>query len=197
MTILSGRIASLRSALDRLEEVERPLEAAAQAVARTFRNGGKLLVAGNGGSAAEAQHMTGEFLGRLHPARERDPLPAVALTADTSALTAIGNDYGYEQLFARQVEALGRPGDVLLVLSTSGASPNLIGAVEVATKRDMVTVGLLGPGIRPLHDSCTHVVAVPTDGLQAVQECHLLLVHALVERIEDLLAEIGCGPSGG
>src|SRR5579862_8750438 len=177
MSNLDDRVAALRRALDHMGELEEPLHAAAGSIVRCFRTGGKLLAAGNGGSAAEAQHLTGELIGRLHPGRERQALPAIALHADTSALTAVGNDYGYERIFSRQVEAIGRADDVLVVLSTSGASRNLVNAVDVATDRGMVTVGLLGPGVRPLHERCTHVLAVHADSLQAVQECHLVLVH--------------------
>ncbi len=193
MSILGDRAVELGRALDRLDDLDAPLQAAAKAIAGSFRQGGKLLAAGNGGSAAEAQHLTGELVGRLHPARERRALPAIALHADTSALTAVGNDYGYDRIFARQVEALGRAGDVLVVLSTSGASENLVRAVDVATGLGVVTIGLLGPGTRPLHETCDHVLAVPTDSLQAVQECHLLLIHVLVELVEDLLAASGTG----
>ncbi len=181
----------MRGALDQLARVNEPLEAAANAIAQSFATGGKLLAAGNGGSAAEAQHLTGELLGRLHPSRERGALPAVALHADTSTLTAIGNDYGYDRIFARQVEAYGRPADVLVVLSTSGASPNLVAAVDAAAARGMVTVGLLGPVPRVLHETCTHVLAVPADDIQTIQECHLVLVHALVEMVEERLGMRG------
>lgn len=187
MSVLATRCAALTDALSRLQDLEETFGLAAAAVAGSIRAGGTVLVAGNGGSAAEAQHLSAEMVGRLHPDRERRALPAVALHADTSALTAIGNDYGYDQVFARQVEALGRAGDVLIVLSTSGRSANLVAAVDVANARGIVTIGLLGPGPRPLHERCTHTLAVPTDGLQAVQECHLVLVHALVEQVEDLL----------
>jgi len=189
MNRLVARAADLRAALDGIAELGRPLETAAAAVALSFRNGGKLLAAGNGGSAAEAQHLTGELVGRLVPSRERGPLPAVALHADTSSLTAVANDYGFDQVFARQVDALGCSGDVLVVLSTSGASANLVAAVDVANARDIVTIGLLGPGKRPLHDRCRHVLAVESASMQVVQECHLLLVHVLAELVEDLLAE--------
>jgi D-sedoheptulose 7-phosphate isomerase len=186
---LAAHAAALADVLARLAALEAPLAAAAAAIAGALRNGGKVLAAGNGGSAAEAQHVTGEFVGRLHPDRERGPLPAVALHADTSTLTAVGNDYGYDEVFARQVGALGRPGDVLIVLSTSGRSPNLVRAVEEADAGEMVTVGLLGPGPSPLHEACQHVLAVdaPPGALQAIQECHLVLVHTLVETVEDLL----------
>lgn len=188
MSILDDHSAVLRRALDLLGELDAPLQAAAISITRSFRAGGKLLAAGNGGSAAEAQHLTGELIGRLHPGRERRALPAVALHADTSALTAVANDYGYDRIFARQVEAIGRADDVLVVLSTSGASKNLVNAVDVASELGMVTVALLGRGVRPLHERCTHVLAVPADGLQTVQECHLVLVHVLVQLVEDLLA---------
>jgi phosphoheptose isomerase len=197
VTVLGDRADSLRRTLEGLHSLSGPFEAAAAALAVSFRSGGKLLAAGNGGSAAEAQHLTAELIGRLCPSRERGPLPAVALHADTSTLTALGNDYGYERVFARQVEAIGARGDVLVVLSTSGASANLVGAVEAARARGLVTVGLLGPGVRPLHQVCTHVLAVPSDDLQSIQECHLVLVHSLVERTEQLLAESGTGTGTG
>jgi D-sedoheptulose 7-phosphate isomerase len=188
MSVLGSRAADLRAALGRIGELDGALAGAAAAIAGSFRDGGKLLAAGNGGSAAEAQHLTGELIGRLVPTRERPPLPAIALHADTSSLTAVGNDYGYDQVFSRQVEALGRAGDVLLVLSTSGASRNLVTAVDVANARGLVTIGLLGPGVKPLHGSCTHVLAVDTPSMQVVQECHLLLLHVLAEQVEDLVA---------
>jgi phosphoheptose isomerase len=194
MTVLEDRVKTLRCALDHLYEIEAPLQAAAGSIAGSLRTGGKVLAAGNGGSAAEAQHLTGEFLGRLDSSRERQPLPAVALHADTSTLTAVGNDYGFDRVFSRQVEALGRPNDVLVVLSTSGASTNLVRAVDAASALGMISIGLLGPGARPLHERCTHVLAVPTENPQAIQECHLLLVHALVEAAEDLLSQADCCP---
>ena len=197
MTVLEDRVEALRRALDHLHEIEKPLEAAAVSIAWSLGAGGKLLAAGNGGSAAEAQHLTAELLGRLGSARDRPPLPAVALHADTSTLTALGNDYGFDTVFARQVEALGCPNDILVVLSTSGASSNLVRAVEAASDRGMISVGLLGRGARPLHERCTHVLAVPTDSPQAVQECHLVLVHALVELAEDLLSAAAGGQPGG
>jgi D-sedoheptulose 7-phosphate isomerase len=192
MTVLEKRVKTLRRALEHLHEVEAPLRAAAGSIAWSLGTGGKLLAAGNGGSAAEAQHLTAELLGRLDAARDRRALPAIALHADTSTLTAVGNDYGFERVFSRQVEALGRPNDVLVVLSTSGASTNLVRAVDVARDLDMISIGLLGLGSRPLHERCTHVLAVPTENPQTIQECHLLLVHALVEATEDLLSHTDC-----
>jgi phosphoheptose isomerase len=190
VSILDDHAAVLRRALEQLGSLDAPLQAAAAAIAQSFVSGGKLLAAGNGGSAAEAQHLSAELIGRLQPDRERHALPAVALHADTSTLTAIANDYGYEQIFARQVEAIGRAGDVLVVLSTSGASKNLVAAVDVANELGMVTIGLLGNGVRPLHERCAHVLAVPSDSLQAVQECHLVLLHVLVEQVENVLGAL-------
>jgi len=188
MSQLEARAAELRAALDRIASLDGPMARAATAIAASFGAGGKLLAAGNGGPAAEAQHLTGELVGRLVPSRERAALPAIALHADTSTLTAVGNDYGYDRVFARQVEAIGRPGDVLLVLSTSGASANLVAAVDVANARDLVTIGLLGPGVRPLHERCAHVLTVESPSMQVVQECHLLLLHVLAAQVEDLVA---------
>jgi D-sedoheptulose 7-phosphate isomerase len=187
MSILESRAADLQSALSRIGDLDEAMARVAKAIADSFRDGGKLLAAGNGGSAAEAQHLTGELIGRLTPTRERAAFPAIALHADTSSLTAVANDYGYDQVFARQVDALGRPGDVLLVLSTSGASRNLVAAVDVANERGLVTLGLLGPGMKPLHKACRHVLAVETPSMQVVQECHLLLLHVLAEQVEDLV----------
>src|SRR5271169_1575453 len=128
----------------------------ADAITDAFRAGHKLLIAGNGGSAADAQHIAGEFLSRLN--FDRNPLPAIALTTDTSVLTAIGNDYGFERAFERQVRGLGKPGDVFIAISTSGRSPNVIAALKAARERGLVTVGFTGTAangtMRPLCDLC-------------------------------------------
>jgi D-sedoheptulose 7-phosphate isomerase len=180
----------LRDALDALAGQADAMEAAAQAIADAIGSGGRLLAAGNGGSAAEAQHLTAEFLGRLRPDRDREPLPAFALHADTSTVTAAANDYGYEEIFARQVRGLGRAGDVLVVLSTSGSSRNCVRAVEDAAAMGITTIGLLGGTRRALHELCDHVLAVPSENIGAIQECHLVLVHVLTERTEDLLGAV-------
>lgn len=186
-SVLTERAAALARVLDGIGSLDAAVADAAEAIAGSLAAGGTLLAAGNGGSAAEAQHLTAELVGRLSPDRERGPLAGIALHADTSTMTALANDYGFDRVFARQVEALGRAGDVLVALSTSGASANLVEAVRVANERDMVTVGLLGAGDRELHRTCTHVVAAPASGTQLVQECHLLLVHVLVEQVELVL----------
>jgi D-sedoheptulose 7-phosphate isomerase len=187
MSALDAQLTQLRASLDELDGLQAQLDAAAAAIAASLRVGGKLLIAGNGGSAAEAQHLSSELVGRLHPDRERGALAAVALHADTSALTAVANDYGYDQVFARQVQALGRAGDVLLVMSTSGASANLVNAVDAADELGITTVGFLGSTRRVLHERCAHVLAAPAADTQTIQVCHLILVHVLVELIEDAL----------
>jgi D-sedoheptulose 7-phosphate isomerase len=158
------------------------LEGAAQACLRCLRAGGKLLLVGNGGSAADAQHIAGEFVSRF--AYDRPGLAAVALTTDTSILTAIGNDYGYELLFARQVRALGRAGDLLLGYSTSGRSPNILRAFEAAREVGLVTVGFTGNRGGPMRDLCDHLLAVPSADTPKIQEGHLVLGHIFCGLVE-------------
>jgi D-sedoheptulose 7-phosphate isomerase len=148
-----------------------------QDLATVFGAGGKLLACGNGGSAAEAQHLTGELLGRFR--EERRPLPAVALSADSSAVTAIANDYGIEELFARQVQAYGRPGDVLVALSTSGTSPNVIAAAKAGLDLGVTVWALTGPAPNPLAALSDSAIAVDAPTVATVQEIQLSLIHAL------------------
>ena len=160
-------------------------EATAQAAAlctTALRAGGKLLLCGNGGSAADAQHWAGELVARFH--YDRPGLAAIALTTDSSIITAIGNDSGYERVFARQVEALGRPGDVLLALSTSGNSPNVIAALEAARAQGLTTIGFTGAsgGAMPaLTDIC---LRIPSTSTPHIQEGHEVLGHTLCTIIE-------------
>lgn len=158
------------------------------ALAWHLGRGGRLLVCGNGGSAAEAQHLAAELVGKLRD--DRVPLSAVALTADSSAVTAIGNDYGFEQVFARQVRAHGRPGDVLIVLSTSGRSPNLLAAVRAARETGLRTWALVGTGPSPIAEECDEVLCCPSPDSQVVQELHLVSVHVLCEYIDRTLPEV-------
>lgn len=160
--------------------------AAAALLADSFRAGGRLYLCGNGGSAADCQHLAAEFVSRLTRDFERPALPAVALTTDTSFLTAYANDIGFEGVFARQVEALGRPGDVLLGISTSGASANVVRAVETARRLGMKTVALTGAG-GPLAGLVDVTVAVPTTGTQHIQEAHLAVEHILCDLVEQHL----------
>jgi D-sedoheptulose 7-phosphate isomerase len=151
-------------------------------VCESFRHGGKLLLCGNGGSAADAQHLATECMVRLQA--DRRPLPAIALTTDTSLLTAAGNDWGFETVFARQVEGLGRAGDVLLALSTSGNSRNVLRAVEVARCRDIRTIGLLGHNGGMLRACVDVAVVVPSANTQRIQEVHITIGHILCEALE-------------
>lgn len=167
-------------------------EALCAAVARaaetcivTLRAGYKVMLCGNGGSAADAQHWAGELVSRFH--YDRPGLPAVALTTDTSILTAIGNDYGYDRLFARQVEALGTPGDVLIAISTSGNSPNVVAALEAARAKGIATLGFTGRGggrMVALSDVC---IRIPSDSTPHIQEGHEVLGHAICAMIEAAL----------
>jgi phosphoheptose isomerase len=155
-----------------------------RALAELFERGGRLLVAGNGGSAAQAQHLTGELVGRFQS--ERRPLPAIALHADTSTLTAIANDYGWDQAYARAVAGLGRPGDVVLTLSTSGRSRNLLHAAEAARVAGMRAWALTGPAPNPLVGLAEDSIAISA-GTAIVQEAHLLVVHLLCTAIDTQL----------
>ncbi|WP_450091383.1 D-sedoheptulose-7-phosphate isomerase [Pseudoclavibacter endophyticus] len=142
-----------------------------------LRDGGRVLAAGNGGSAAEAQHFTAELVGRFR--NERRPLAAVCLSAETSSLTAIVNDYGADEVFARQVEAHGRPDDILLLLSTSGTSPNVLEAARRARRHGLHVWALTGPGPNPLAELADEAVCVPGGSTSVVQEAHLVLLHAV------------------
>jgi D-sedoheptulose 7-phosphate isomerase len=156
--------------------------AIADVITQAFRNGAKLLIAGNGGSAADAQHIAGEFLSRLN--FDRPSLPAIALTTDTSVLTAIGNDYGFDQVFERQVRGLGRPGDVFLAISTSGRSPNVLAALKAAREIGMTTIGFTGDGPRDMSAYCDHCLAAPSGEGPFVQQIHIVAAHAICNLVE-------------
>ncbi len=158
---------------------------AADLIAASMKNGGKLLICGNGGSAADSQHMAAEFVSRLRIDRPRAALSAIALTTDTSFLTAYSNDEGYEGVFARQVEAHGKKGDVLLGITTSGTSKNILRAFEEAKKKGVVTVALTGP--KGLKADADCVIAVPGEDQQCTQEAHLAVEHIICELVEDRL----------
>jgi len=166
-----------------LQESGTALERAIALVADAFAAGRKLLLFGNGGSAADAQHLAAEFVGRF--LAERRPLPAIALTTDTSALTAIANDYGYDEVFARQVRALGVPGDVALAISTSGRSPSVLRAVEACRERGIVTVGLTGGDGGSLAGKVDVSLCVSASALSArIQETHILIGHVICELVD-------------
>ena len=158
------------------------IQAMIECIWESMQQGGKLLLCGNGGSAADAQHLATECMVRLET--ERAPLPAIALTTDTSLLTAAGNDYGFETIFARQVAGLGRPGDVLLVISTSGNSPNVVRAVEAAHRCGMHTLGLLGKDGGRLKQMVHMALVVPSSSTQRIQEVHITIGHIVCGALE-------------
>jgi D-sedoheptulose 7-phosphate isomerase len=154
-------------------------------IAASLKSGGKVLLAGNGGSAADAQHIAAELVGRL--VDDRAPLAAIALTTDTSALTAIGNDYGFDQVFARQVRALGRKGDVFVAISTSGRSPNIVAALQTAREVGLVTAGLTRAAESPMNALCDIVLAVPSEETALIQQMHITAAHAICHLVEQEL----------
>lgn len=156
---------------------------AAEMIIKAYKNGNKLLLCGNGGSAADAQHIAGELVGRFK--KERRGLPAVALTTDTSIMTALANDYWYDLLFSRQVEALGQKGDVLIGISTSGNSKNIIRAVEAAKFKGLITVGLLGGDGGELKDLVDLPLVVPGAGSDRVQEVHIFIGHVICGLVDE------------
>ena len=155
----------------------------------SLRSGGKILMAGNGGSAADAQHLACEFVSRF--ALDRRGLAAIALSTDTSVLTAVGNDYGFERLFARQIEALGNPGDVFWGISTSGKSPNVLQALRQARAQALVCVGLTGSAVGPMHELCHHLLSVPSLNTPKIQEGHIALGHIICGLIEERMFRDG------
>ncbi|HVB99892.1 MAG TPA: D-sedoheptulose 7-phosphate isomerase [Candidatus Dormibacteraeota bacterium] len=165
-----------------LQEIAPQLRQAAAIIAGRLRAGGRLLALGNGGSAAQAQHMVAELVGRL--VADRPPIPAVALTTDTSILSAIGNDYGFEELFVRQLRALGRPGDVVLAISTSGNSPNVLRAVETARDMKLKTIGLTGRTGGKMAGRVDLCLCIGSDTTARIQEAHLLISHVLCSLVE-------------
>jgi D-sedoheptulose 7-phosphate isomerase len=172
------------------------VDAAAAMMGDCLVGGGKILVCGNGGSAADAQHFAAELVGRLR--RERRALPSISLATDPSTVTAIANDYGYERVFARQVEALGDEGDVLLGISTSGRSANVLQAFAVARRRGLRTVALIGATISSELEACDHVLSMPAEDAQRVQEAHSAVLHALCAGLEArVLRSDGGGDGGG
>jgi D-sedoheptulose 7-phosphate isomerase len=156
--------------------------AIAERIAASLKGGGKVLLAGNGGSAADAQHIAAELVGRF--INDRAPLAAIALTTDTSALTAIGNDYGFKQVFERQVRALGRKGDVFIGISTSGRSPNIVAALQAARDLGLVTIGFTRDAQTPMHALCDLTLAVPSEETALIQQIHITAAHAICHLVE-------------
>lgn len=162
-----------------------PIERAIELMFTALSNGNKILACGNGGSAADSQHFAAELVGRFE--RERLPLPAMALTTDSSILTAVGNDYSYKEIFSKQVQAFGQSGDILLAFSTSGNSANVMAAIDVALERDMHVVALTGKGGGAIGQQLTELdvhICVPHDRTARIQEVHLVVLHAICDGID-------------
>lgn len=152
-------------------------------VVNAYRNGNKLLAAGNGGSAADAQHFIAEYVGRFY--YDRPALAAIALSVDTSVLTAIGNDYGYETVFSRQIEANAVKGDIFFAISTSGNSPSIVKAIEVANSKNVITVGLIGMKPSKMDSICDYIFKIPSADTPRIQEGHALLEHIICQMVEE------------
>jgi D-sedoheptulose 7-phosphate isomerase len=180
---------------DRLEALAPAVAAAASTIAQCLAHGGKLLLCGNGGSAADCQHIAAELTGRF--VHERPPLAAIALTTDSSALTCIGNDYGFEEVFARQVGALARSDDVLLAISTSGHSPNLLRAIDAARAAGAHTIALSGRDGGALAETADQAIVVPGETTATIQEAHIFIGHALCALVEHELELDGKTPPMG
>lgn len=180
---LSRSVAVLeRAATD--PEFLKTVHTISQVITAMYRQGGKVLIAGNGGSAADAQHIAGELVSRYR--FDRHPLSAIALTTDTSVLTAIGNDYGYEQVFERQIRALGRAGDVFIAISTSGRSPSVLAALKAAREIGITTMGFTGAGqsAEAMRISSDFLLIAPTDDTPLIQQVHITVAHAICEAVE-------------
>lgn len=169
------------------EEVIASVEKVAHLCISAFKRGNKLLLAGNGGSAADAQHIAAEFVSRF--AFDRPGLPAFALTTDTSVITAIGNDYSYEKLFARQIQAVGSTGDVFFAISTSGRSPNILAGLKEAKSKEITTVGLTGQNGGDMRELCDHCLCIPSMETPKIQEGHIVVGHIICLLVEKMLFE--------
>jgi D-sedoheptulose 7-phosphate isomerase len=180
-TLIESSIATKQTLLES-KEILRTLAKAGEALADALKQGNKVLLFGNGGSAADAQHIAAEFVGRF--GFDRPALPALALSVNTSSLTAIGNDYGFNQIFSRQIEAFGRPGDVAIGISTSGNSQNVLDAIGAARKMGLRTITLVGGTGGRLKDNVDYCICVPSSETPRIQECHILIGHILSEIVE-------------
>ncbi|MHB8122285.1 MAG: D-sedoheptulose 7-phosphate isomerase [Desulfuromonadaceae bacterium] len=183
---ITMQLAAHRDVIARVEQELTPrIAEMVELMVDTFQRGGKVLVMGNGGSAADAQHFVAEIVGRFK--MERRGLPALALSTDTSILTAIGNDYGFDKVFSRQVEALAATGDLVIGISTSGNSPNVLLALELARETGCRTVGLLGKDGGSIKDVCDLALIVPTTDTPRVQEAHITIIHIVCDLLEKTL----------
>lgn len=177
---IETREAFFESSSDQIVEI-------ARALAVSLAKGGKILFCGNGGSAADCQHLAAELVNRFK--LERPALPGIALTTDTSIITAIGNDYSFDTIFEKQVQALGAPGDVLIGISTSGSSPNVIAALKEAKRKEMLTVGMTGMKSGEMLQTCDHIVSIPSTDTPVIQELHIAVGHLFCELVDHFLFE--------
>jgi len=185
MIDIKNYIKTTEQTIGKLSELETDIQKVADICIKALDNGNKVIFCGNGGSAADSQHLAAELMGRF--LKDRQPLPAIALTVDTSALTAIGNDYGYDEVFARQLSGIGTLGDVLIGLSTSGNSKNVINSFETARRMGIHTVGLTGMNIGALDELSDYMIKAPSDKTNHIQECHITIGHLICAIIEDAL----------
>lgn len=195
ITFIQAEINKLSTLLTQIKHDEQLL-AKVQAIADTciqaLQQGKKILFAGNGGSAADAQHLAAELVSRLH--FNRPGLAAIALTTDTSALTAIGNDYAFAQIFSRQIEALGQAGDVFIGISTSGKSPNILQALEIARLQQLITIGFTGMHAPQMAAQCDLLLHIPAQETSKIQECHIMFGHIICAIIEETLFGVEYNP---
>jgi D-sedoheptulose 7-phosphate isomerase len=183
MIIIDESIKEHLQAVNSLSSINNDIETLARETVKTLKNGGKILIMGNGGSAADSQHFAAEIAVRYK--KNRRALPAIALTTDTSILTAAGNDFSFDMIFARQIEALASAGDLVIGISTSGVSKNIIKGIEYAKRIKCATAGLLGCGGGDIDRSVDFPVIVPSGNTPRVQECHILIIHAICEIIDE------------
>ena len=182
--IMQASIDTKQKLLANATLIER-IEKVTSIIAKAFANGNKVLFCGNGGSAADAQHLAAEFSGRFYT--DRDPLPSEALHCNSSYMTAVANDYGYDVVYSRIIKGTGKPGDVLIALSTSGNSVNIINAIEQAKKIGMITVGLTGAGGGKMKDICDYLVNIPSNDTPRIQESHIMVGHIICQLVEEEL----------
>jgi D-sedoheptulose 7-phosphate isomerase len=185
---IAAHLSLSREALERAAHDAALLDTArkiADVITAALRGGQKLLIAGNGGSAADAQHIAAEIVGRYK--KDRPAWAAIALTTDTSALTAVGNDYGFEHVFSRQVEGLGRRGDVLLAMTTSGRSPNILAALKAARQQGLITIGFTGAKGGSMGAMCDHLLVAPSDDTAVIQQIYMAFAHGICDVIEQTL----------
>jgi D-sedoheptulose 7-phosphate isomerase len=184
--IIKKHILEHRVILDSITDLDKSIENAAELLIKCLRNGGTIFWCGNGGSASDSQHLAGELVGRF--VGDRKPLKSIALTADSAVLTCIVNDYGYEQIFSRQIEALGVKGDVLVGISTSGNSKNVLNALDIANKKQMITIGLTGKGGGKASSIANEPIVIESNTTARIQEMHILIGHILCDLIEEGLS---------